>query len=413
MKIPTSRWGIYLFLSAVPFIAVAAVVLISFPVRANTTLYGSILPIGIFSISVLCAIFGHLSYFRIQSIKLLCLGYCAAISGIALCSATLTAVVQVFPLVSNGFLPIVLMVMCFNLAGISFLPAHLPYRVAQRLVLSVVLVEGIGFLLLRLIAPMADWAQVAQCTKALQWQIFIGAGWLGAVVLITWIVLRNEFYLGGILAGAGLIGAMLWYAPLLPGAGQSAAIVLFAAMFCFLCFAIIIHWFVRMEHRIAYDPLLHIYNRDYCSKVISEQSRLDVTPPFGLAMVDIDHFKNVNDTYGHQTGDQVLILVAQTIHKTVGAQGVVCRYGGEELIVFFPKLTTKEVVPIIENVRIAVSKAKTPTSKKPLAVTVSCGVTHREALSQSIMDVIHTADKALYKAKNEGRNQVKSAKTPL
>jgi diguanylate cyclase (GGDEF)-like protein len=128
-------------------------------------------------------------------------------------------------------------------------------------------------------------------------------------------------------------------------------------------------------------------------------------------MVDIDHFKNVNDTYGHQAGDQVLYTVAQTICREVVPDGVVCRYGGEELIIFFPRKTARQVVPLVEKMRTTIEKAKTKTARKALSVTVSCGISCREDPGQSIMDVIHAADKALYKAKEGGRNQVKTAKT--
>jgi diguanylate cyclase (GGDEF)-like protein len=128
-------------------------------------------------------------------------------------------------------------------------------------------------------------------------------------------------------------------------------------------------------------------------------------------MVDIDHFKNVNDSYGHQAGDQVLYNIAQTICREVVPDGVVCRYGGEELIIFFSQKTAKQVAPIVEKMRETIEKSKTKTAKKSLSVTVSCGISCREGPNQSIMEVIHAADKALYKAKEGGRNQVKMGKT--
>ena len=118
----------------------------------------------------------------------------------------------------------------------------------------------------------------------------------------------------------------------------------------FLILSIGIHWFFKVEHRLMYDPLLKIYNRDFCSKIISEQSKISGGVPRSVAMVDIDHFKQVNDTYGHQVGDQVLYTVAQGVAGSVSNHGVVCRYGGEELVVFFPKKTSKEVVHM-ESVR--------------------------------------------------------------
>jgi diguanylate cyclase (GGDEF)-like protein len=179
----------------------------------------------------------------------------------------------------------------------------------------------------------------------------------------------------------------------------------------YLTVCVIVQWFMRMDHRISYDPLLHIYNRDYCSKIISEQSSMDTSPSFAVAMVDIDHFKNVNDTYGHQAGDQVLYAVAQAIQREVVPDGTVCRYGGEEMVIFFPQMAIRDAEPIVEKVRASIEAMKVKTRNKTLAVKVSCGVSSREDVSQSVMDVIHAADKALYKAKKEGRNQVRTAKT--
>jgi two-component system cell cycle response regulator len=125
-----------------------------------------------------------------------------------------------------------------------------------------------------------------------------------------------------------------------------------------------------------------------------------------VAMVDIDHFKKVNDTHGHQAGDQVLYSVAQTICREVVPDGVVCRYGGEELIIFFPQKTISQTAPVVDTMRKVIEATKTKTGKKVLSVTVSSGVSCREEPEQSIADVIKAADKALYKAKEAGRNRI-------
>jgi diguanylate cyclase (GGDEF)-like protein len=135
--------------------------------------------------------------------------------------------------------------------------------------------------------------------------------------------------------------------------------------------------------------------------------------PCGLIMCDLDHFKLVNDTYGHQAGDQVLYAVAQTIQNEVVPAGTLCRYGGEEMVVFFPQIGIREAEPVIERVRKSIETLKVKTRNKTLSVKVSCGISARDDISQSIIDVIHTSDKALYKAKKEGRNQVRTSKTPL
>jgi diguanylate cyclase (GGDEF)-like protein len=129
-------------------------------------------------------------------------------------------------------------------------------------------------------------------------------------------------------------------------------------------------------------------------------------------MIDIDHFKQVNDTYGHQAGDEVLHAVAQAVERGAGEDSITCRYGGEELAVFFPQRTANEAARIGERIRAGIEKIKTKSGRKTIQVTVSIGVSHRDSYGQSIVEVIQAADKALYEAKNGGRNQVKTQKTP-
>jgi diguanylate cyclase (GGDEF)-like protein len=223
--------------------------------------------------------------------------------------------------------------------------------------------------------------------------------------------LKSEFFLGGLVSGCAFIYSLIW---VLNSNVQDIFSVQYEGLLVvaplFLIIGILVHWFSKMENRVSYDPLLQIYNRDYCSKIISEQSKINSLPPFSIAMVDIDHFKNVNDTYGHQAGDAVLYEVAQAVSRGVAQAGVVCRYGGEELVVFSPQKTMKQLAEIIENVRIDIEKIKTPSGKKKISVTISAGVSQREHSTQTIMDVIQAADKALYKAKDGGRNQIKSGK---
>jgi diguanylate cyclase (GGDEF)-like protein len=241
--------------------------------------------------------------------------------------------------------------------------------------------------------------------------------WIGPAVFLTVGVLSlwkvsDEFYLGGILSGCALFFAEIWVLGIDINRTEPVQLVLFNIVPLYLSIGILVHGFFRMENRVSYDPLLKIYNRDFCSKIISEQSKLDTSSPFSIAMVDIDHFKKVNDTYGHQAGDTVLYAVAQTVKNSLISEGIVCRYGGEELAIFFPRRTCSEVCKLMEEVRRDVEKTKISTGKKSISVTISIGVSQRENPDQTVMEVIGAADKALYRAKNGGRNQVKSGKVP-
>jgi diguanylate cyclase (GGDEF)-like protein len=162
-----------------------------------------------------------------------------------------------------------------------------------------------------------------------------------------------------------------------------------------------------MEHRVAYDPLLHIYNREYCNRILAEQSSISTRPPLAIMMIDIDHFKQVNDTYGHQAGDRILFSVAQAVQKMVVPEGIVCRYGGEELIVFFPGRAGRDIVPCAQRLRALVEGTETTWKRHRIGVTVSIGLSDRKSPRQPLGHVVRAADKALYIAKENGRNQVR------
>jgi diguanylate cyclase (GGDEF)-like protein len=143
-------------------------------------------------------------------------------------------------------------------------------------------------------------------------------------------------------------------------------------------------------------------------------------------MGDVDHFKKFNDTYGHDVGDEVLRMVASKLDRVTGG-GCSYRYGGEEFTILFPRADAAEALPHLEAVRAAIenapftlrsknrpeTKPKKPSSKnagnKTVSVTISIGVAQRTDSRQSPEDVLKEADKALYKAKQKGRNQVFAA----
>ncbi|QDR82500.1 GGDEF domain-containing protein [Sporomusa termitida] len=138
---------------------------------------------------------------------------------------------------------------------------------------------------------------------------------------------------------------------------------------------------------------------------------------YTIAMVDIDFFKKFNDTYGHDTGDDVLRLVASVLQKVTGG-GRAFRYGGEEFTIVFPHTKAAEAVPFLEELRMAVEKTsytyqgkKTKKTKrksagKKLFVTISIGVAERSEKNKQTQQVIKAADTALYRAKKKGRNCV-------
>lgn len=126
---------------------------------------------------------------------------------------------------------------------------------------------------------------------------------------------------------------------------------------------------------------------------------------FCLLMLDIDHFKQFNDTHGHLAGDEVLRLVGATLKATVRTPDFVARYGGEEFAIIMPQTSLTEAQRGGERVRLAIEQAQCVFEDKTLRVTASIGLT-QVAVGQSVPTLIHCADEALYRAKQAGRNQV-------
>ncbi|OZI12790.1 GGDEF domain-containing protein [Bacillaceae bacterium SAS-127] len=155
----------------------------------------------------------------------------------------------------------------------------------------------------------------------------------------------------------------------------------------------------ELEKLVITDHLTKLFSRSYLDRSISESIAQDEEGTFLL--IDIDDFKAVNDTYGHQTGDETIIQVAQLIGKTTGENDIAARWGGEELAIYFPEKSLEEGVAIAEQLVESVAHSTNPK------VTISCGVAYWSKEQPSSVKVLfNQADEALYKAKKTGKNKV-------
>ena len=156
----------------------------------------------------------------------------------------------------------------------------------------------------------------------------------------------------------------------------------------------------------THDALTGVYNRRRFDEKISEYSLLfrRTGRPFALLLIDADHFKRINDTYGHAIGDDVLQQLAQLIQVSVRATDFVARYGGEEFAVLLPEVAQPDTPEVVaEKIRVAVALAHFPNIGQ---VTVSIGVALADPADNSHTMLIKRADQQLYQAKAAGRNQV-------
>ncbi len=165
----------------------------------------------------------------------------------------------------------------------------------------------------------------------------------------------------------------------------------------------------RTEELTINDELTETFNYRYFVQKLQEEKRRAAryNLPLSLIMVDIDWFKKLNDSYGHEIGNLVLKRLSEIIKKCIRDVDVFCRYGGEEFVIILPQTPQVEATQIAERIRQQIEKAVIETVKRgKLKVTVSVGVTSYPENGKSQDDLLAVADQALYRAKGEGRNLV-------
>jgi diguanylate cyclase (GGDEF)-like protein/PAS domain S-box-containing protein len=155
------------------------------------------------------------------------------------------------------------------------------------------------------------------------------------------------------------------------------------------------------------DPLTGLHNR----RGLEGRAEALHFRPGGAAvaqvwiMVDIDHFKRVNDTYGHEAGDEVLKAVAEALRSTARVADIVARFGGEEFVLVLPDTSAEMAARIAERLRLAIEALSTVVDGQAIRVTASFGVAQRAA-QESQLEVLERADAALFSSKRDGRNRV-------
>lgn len=163
----------------------------------------------------------------------------------------------------------------------------------------------------------------------------------------------------------------------------------------------------ELERMALLDPLTRLGNRRYgemsLTNKLREMKRYGWT--FGVLFIDIDKFKDVNDTYGHEVGDKVLRLVAATINNGLRSSDVVSRWGGEEFVAFVTNVDGEKLSHVAEKLRILVERSTIPVEGDDTYITISIGATLARK-KDSAHGIIKRADSLMYTAKKTGRNKV-------
>jgi len=171
----------------------------------------------------------------------------------------------------------------------------------------------------------------------------------------------------------------------------------------------------RLRFQATHDPLTGVWNHSIIVETVHRESSRQEREggSFGLIMIDLDHFKRVNDTYGHLAGDAVLRETAHRITNSVRPYDTVGRYGGEEFVIVVPSCDEAGVIGLAERIRGAIGSTPFKTDAGPVHVTASCGICLGGAAAPLEADeLIQKADEALYRAKRNGRDRAELAKAP-
>ena len=165
----------------------------------------------------------------------------------------------------------------------------------------------------------------------------------------------------------------------------------------------------QLQRIAALDALTGTYNRRFGMTRLNEEFNRAVRSnlPLGLLLLDIDHFKSINDTYGHLVGDRVLGRVAEAIRRAVREGDIVVRYGGEEFLMILPGASCRDSQLLAERVRRMVAETEVREGEQAIFITASLGVTSfPEDNVEGVEALVANADVAMYRAKDQGRDQV-------
>ncbi|WP_192954695.1 GGDEF domain-containing protein [Gallaecimonas mangrovi] len=242
-----------------------------------------------------------------------------------------------------------------------------------------------------------------------------GFYWL-LVIPSSSLLLLGLFW-GGVLAGlVGLVGvvALLWVQP--PHGGNMTVAVGINAALTYLSIWAISHVYERKRNQMmeqlrqiaSQDPLTGLHNRLHLEDVFAQLCQQHGRSPFTLILIDIDHFKSVNDNFGHESGDEVLRYFAKLLSRHTREQDWLFRVGGEEFCLILPHCDAEGAMLVAEKLRSTVAESPLLLNGQTIDFTVSIGLAQWRKDGKDFDSLYRQADMRLYQAKNTGRNTVVS-----
>ena len=278
-----------------------------------------------------------------------------------------------------------------------------------------------GAILLQLLAiPLLTRPELSPVAQAMQQGLVLGGAHvtrIPALALLAFLVATALTALRFVFRRTVIQASLAWalLAALLGLSGIAPATTVYLATGGL----ILIVSLIETSHRMAFsDELTGLPSRRALTDALMRLPEI-----YTIAMIDIDHFKKLNDEYGHAAGDQVLRMIGSTLTRTEGG-GRPFRYGGEEFAVLFPGKSAEDALPYLEDLREAIEASsftlrgsdrpkvrpekpvRSGTRRNTVAITVSIGVAEPDEIGVQPDDVIRAADQALYHAKRTGRNRI-------
>jgi diguanylate cyclase (GGDEF)-like protein len=168
------------------------------------------------------------------------------------------------------------------------------------------------------------------------------------------------------------------------------------------------HLKVELQKQANTDELTGVINRRHFLELanIELKRAIRLNRPMAIVMIDLDYFKLVNDKHGHAAGDKILVAFTETCRKYIREIDIFARIGGDEFALLLPETSPEQASAVVERIRIAMMSRATHIACNPLTITISSGISISESKEESLDTLMSRADKALYQAKETGRNKI-------